>query len=63
MAKCNFCGKNITQGTGKLYVKKDGRAYNLCSKKCEVNLVKLNKKPRETRWTEEYHKIKKSIKK
>lgn len=59
MAKCTFCGRLIPQGTGKMYVKSDGRIYDFCSMKCEKNLIKLNRKPRETKWTVEYRKAKK----
>lgn len=63
MAKCTFCGQAIDKGTGKIYVKKDGKIFNFCSMKCEKNLLKLRRKPRETRWTEEFHSIKKGTKK
>ena len=52
MAKCDFCGIQIPVGTGKLYVKKDGKRFNLCSTKCEKNMLKLGRKPWETNWTE-----------
>jgi large subunit ribosomal protein L24e len=62
MAKCDFCKKKIDQGTGKMYIKKDGKIMHFCSMKCEKNLLKLNRKPRTTKWTEEYHSIKKGVK-
>lgn len=63
MAKCTFCGQAIDKGTGKIYVKKEGKILYFCSMKCEKNLLKLRRKPRETRWTEEFHAIKKGTKK
>lgn len=54
MAKCNFCGENIEKGTGKLKIMKDGRMVNICSSKCEKNLFKLNRIPREIEWTNDY---------
>ncbi|MBU0980538.1 MAG: 50S ribosomal protein L24e [Nanoarchaeota archaeon] len=48
--KCSFCDQNITIGTGKTYVKKDGKLLHFCSMKCEKNLLKLKRKPRETAW-------------
>jgi large subunit ribosomal protein L24e len=60
--KCTFCGKEIPRGTGKMYVKKDARILYFCSMKCEKNLLKLHRKPRTTEWTNEYHNIKKGIK-
>ncbi|MBR9676591.1 50S ribosomal protein L24e [Candidatus Woesearchaeota archaeon] len=56
MAKCDFCGKIITAGTGKKYIKKDGKILDFCSLKCEKNMVKLRRKPRATRWSEHYEK-------
>jgi len=60
---CSFCGKTIKKGTGIMFVKKDGTTFNFCSRKCEKNLLKLKRNPRNTKWTNEYHKIKKSTKK
>ncbi|MBU0757229.1 MAG: TRASH domain-containing protein [Nanoarchaeota archaeon] len=63
MAVCSFCGKEIEQGTGKMFVKKDAKVFYFCSNKCEKNQIKLKRKPRETRWTKEYSEIKKGLKK
>lgn len=62
MVKCSFCDSEIETGTGKLFVKLDGRILNFCSNKCEKNLISLKRKPRNTKWTGEYHKIKKASK-
>lgn len=56
--KCSFCGINIEKGTGKIYVKKDGKILYFCSTKCEKNLLKLNRKARNVRWTSEFRKTK-----
>lgn len=56
MAKCTFCGKSIPRGTGKIYVKADGKIMNFCSMKCEKNTLKLGRKPVKTKWTEHYKK-------
>lgn len=58
MAKCDFCKISILVGTGKKYVKKDGKILDFCSHKCEKNLLKLGRKSRTTKWTGEYHKLK-----
>jgi len=50
-------------GTGKMYIKKDGKIMYFCSTKCEKNLLKLGRKPRTTRWTAEFHHEKKKDKK
>ena len=41
MRTCSFCNKEIEEGTGKMYVKKDGSIYFFCSSKCEFQ-EKLN---------------------
>jgi len=61
--RCTFCGTNIETGTGKMYVKKDGKIYYFCSSKCEKNLLKLKRKPRNIKWTREYMLIKKGERK
>jgi len=58
MSKCNFCGKSINVGTGKKYVMKTGKILDFCTMKCEKNMLKLGRKARTTKWTDEYHKIK-----
>jgi len=51
---CNFCGVMIPAGTEYIYVTNKGRAHYFCSSKCLKNLVKLERKPRETLWTKAY---------
>jgi large subunit ribosomal protein L24e len=53
MAKCIFCGKEIEKGTGLIFVKKDGKQLKFCSTKCEKNMLKLGRKARNLKWTEE----------
>ncbi|MBU2589463.1 MAG: 50S ribosomal protein L24e [Nanoarchaeota archaeon] len=50
MPKCSFCNEDIEKGTGKLYVKKDAKQLNFCSKKCEKNMLKLKRVPRKMKW-------------
>ena len=52
--KCTFCGKDIPEGTGKIYVKKDGKVFNFCSLKCEKNQLKLKRKSIKVKWTERH---------
>jgi len=54
--KCTFCQKKIEPGTGKMYVKSDGKIFYFCRMKCEKNMIKLRRKPRFTRWTKEFSK-------
>lgn len=53
---CSFCGEKIQPGTGRMYVKKDGRTFNFCSNKCFKNLVDLNRVPRRSKWSKNYQK-------
>ncbi len=52
--KCTFCNTEISEGTGKMYVKKDGKIYWFCSSKCEKNMIGLGRKARKIKWTGEY---------
>jgi large subunit ribosomal protein L24e len=54
MVRCSFCNKNIEPGTGKNYIKKDGKMLYFCSSKCEKNLLKLKRKARSQKWTKAY---------
>ncbi len=56
--KCSFCGKEIIQGTGLLFVWKTGKKQYFCSGKCEKNSIKLKRKPRKKKWTSAYLKVK-----
>ena len=56
--KCTFCGHDIEPASGIIYVKKDGAVLNFCSKKCKVNMIQLKRAARNTKWTNEYHRIK-----
>jgi large subunit ribosomal protein L24e len=58
--KCAFTGRPIAQGTGTMFVRKDGKILYFESMKAQKNFFKLGRKPRETRWTEEYKVEKKS---
>jgi large subunit ribosomal protein L24e len=50
MRTCSFCGQEILEGTGKMYVKKDGTVYFFCSSKCEKNRINLKRVPRKVKW-------------
>ena len=51
MEPCSFCYKELKPGTGKLFVKKDGKKLYFCSSKCERNMLKLKRKPHSFKWT------------
>ena len=61
MVECSFCGKQIGFGTGKIYARKDGVSYNLCSNKCEKNLINMKRKPVKTKWTNAHNKLKSTL--
>ena len=63
MVNCSFCGYAIEKGTGKIFVKKDGTIFNLCSNKCEKNQFKLKRLAQKVKWTAHYHKAKEITKK
>ena len=50
MSKCSFCGAQIETGTGKIFVKNDGKLLFFDSSKCEKNMLKLNRKPSKFKW-------------
>ena len=52
--ECSFCGRNIEKGTETIYVTNKGKAMYFCSRKCEKNILKLGRKARKVKWTEEY---------
>ena len=58
MVKCDFSGVEIPKGTGKIFVRKDGKMLNFLNSKCEKNYLSLKRKPRKIKWTEEYYKEK-----
>ncbi len=53
--KCTFCGKEILDGTGTIYAKKDGTTYYFCTRKCKTNMLTKKYRAHKTKWTNEYH--------
>ena len=54
MARCSFCEFPIKQGTGKIFVKTDGKVLSFCSGKCEKNMLVLKRKALNCQWTRKY---------
>ncbi|HIH14989.1 MAG: large subunit ribosomal protein L24e [archaeon GW2011_AR17] len=50
MTKCSFCAKEISPGTGMIFVYKTGKVTNFCSRKCELHTLKLHRKPQNMKW-------------
>ena len=59
MPLCSFCGKNVPTGTGKIFIRTDGRILHFDKNKCEKNMLKLKRKPRNLKWTEDYERASK----
>ena len=57
--KCSFCGENIEAGTGKMFVRNDGKVFYFCSSKCEKNMLKLGREPKRVKWVTKKKKAKK----
>ena len=51
MVKCSFTGEEIPSGTGKMYIKKDGKVLYFMDRKAEKNFLKLKRNPRKVRYT------------
>lgn len=48
--KCSFCNSMLEPGTGVMFIKNDGKVFYFCSKKCERNMIKLKREPKDVRW-------------
>ncbi len=48
--KCSFCKREIEPGTGKMFVRNDGKVLYFCSSKCEKNMLELGRNPRKVKW-------------
>jgi large subunit ribosomal protein L24e len=49
MAKCSFCGAQIVQGRGIIFVENSGRILNFCSSKCRKNR-NMGREPKKLKW-------------
>jgi len=61
LRKCSFCGKEVTSGTGRQFVRNDGSVLYFCSNKCRLNQLKLKRDPRKLKWTSKHVKGGKGI--
>jgi len=62
MPKCSFCDYDISKGRGIMVVQPNGRVFNFCSHKCEVNMLKLKRDPRKVGWTRKKKKTASAVK-
>ena len=58
MSKCSFCAKDLDAGTGMMYIRKDGKIFYFHSSKCEKNMLKLGRDPRNVKWVATQNKVK-----
>ncbi|MEM2956591.1 MAG: 50S ribosomal protein L24 [Candidatus Pacearchaeota archaeon] len=49
MVKCSFCGKQVIQGRGIIFVELSGRVLNFCSSKCRKNFS-LGREASKLKW-------------
>ncbi len=50
--KCSFCSIVVEKGTGKMYVYSGGKILYFCSNRCEKNMLKLKRDPRDFKWAQ-----------
>ncbi|MFQ6009649.1 MAG: 50S ribosomal protein L24e [Candidatus Aenigmatarchaeota archaeon] len=60
MAKCSFCKINVEQGTGKMFVRNDGKIFYFCGSKCQKNMLMLRRVPERQNWITKKKKTKKT---
>ncbi|NIO19480.1 MAG: 50S ribosomal protein L24e [Candidatus Aenigmarchaeota archaeon] len=56
--KCSTCKNNVQKGSGKMFVRNDGRVFYFCSSKCQKNW-KLGREPKKLKWVSSTKKEKK----
>ncbi len=57
--KCSFCSETMEPGTGKMFIRNDGKVFYFCSSKCEKNMLKLKREPKRVKWIAKKKKAKK----
>ena len=48
--KCSFCNNTIEIGTGVMFIRNDGKVFYFCSSKCQKNMLKLRREPKNVKW-------------
>ena len=49
--KCSFCSREISLGTGLVYIKNDGTSLRFCTSKCRKNMLQLKRVSRHLKWS------------
>ncbi len=60
MPKCSFCGGDVPDNAGKMFIKNTGQIMLFCNSKCEKN-ARLKRAGKKTRWTETFRKGKEKV--
>lgn len=47
--KCSICKVNVSKGTGKMFVRNDGRIFYFCTSKCQKNF-ELGRSEKRMKW-------------
>ena len=56
MVKCSFCGKQVGEGKGIIWVSNDNKIHNYCSSKCRKN-EDLGRVPKKVKWIRKKKKL------
>jgi large subunit ribosomal protein L24e len=57
--KCSVCKSNINKGSGKMFVRNDGRIIYFCGSKCQKNF-NMGREPKKLKWASSEKKAKKA---
>ena len=57
--KCSICKSNLLKGSGKMFVRNDGRIFYFCSSKCQRNW-KMGREGKKLKWVVSEKKAKKT---
>ncbi|NIQ05402.1 MAG: 50S ribosomal protein L24e [Candidatus Korarchaeota archaeon] len=58
MPVCDFCGEKFPRHLGITFIRKDGKKYSFCSKKCKKNFLQFKRDPRKVKWTKTHRELK-----
>lgn len=56
--RCSVCKSNVLKGSGKMFVRNDGRIFYFCSSKCQRNW-NMGREGKKLKWVVSEKKVKK----
>ncbi len=56
--KCSVCKSNVLKGSGKMFVRNDGRIFYFCGSKCQKNW-NMGREGKKLKWVVSEKKVKK----